>query len=89
MLVLAQRSVALNQSYLLSSFSQCRGIAQGPLILRISRFLPEPCKIAREYDLEANREEITWTSSPILAGCQGDLILYRETIGILTDPDNT
>jgi hypothetical protein len=60
MLVLAQRSVALNQSYLLCIFSQCRGIAQGPIKLRIFRF-PELCKIPREYNSEANRQETTWT----------------------------
>ena len=28
----------------------------------------EPYKIPREYDPEPNREEITWTEVPILAG---------------------
>ena len=43
-------------------------------------------KIPREYDPEPNREEITWTEGPILAGYRAGLIHPLKVIGILDAP---
>jgi len=42
-----------------------------------------------EYDSEATREEITWTSISILAGYRRGIIQRRKAIGSYTEPDNT
>jgi hypothetical protein len=43
----------------------------------------ELCKIPREYNSEANSEEITWTYVSIQAGYRKGLIQRRKAFGIL------
>jgi hypothetical protein len=75
--VLARKHKSGPESHMLSAKTMGNGSIQ------ITSAEAGRLKVGASLSPGSNREEITWTEVPILAGCHRGRILHRKAIGIL------